>query len=98
MPPESSNKEPPLKGSEIVASIPARNKWHPSYYHSFGLSERFVILLESPMTMNLRRAMLSKVTRTPVVDVFDWDPMGRTVIHLVDKTTGKKHEVSYEAR
>ena len=38
-----------LENAEIVASIPARHKHSPSYFHSFGMSEDFVIFVEQPL-------------------------------------------------
>lgn len=43
--------------SEVLATIPATNKWAPGYYHSFGITENYFILFESP----LRISMLSLI-------------------------------------
>ena len=52
------------------------SRWNPSYYHSFAMSANYLIFTETPMTMNVKTAILSNATRTPPVDFFEWDPKG----------------------
>ena len=50
------------------------------------------------MYANVRKILTSAYTETPPVDFFDWDPSEITRIHLLDKATGEKHPIVYEAR
>ena len=50
------------------------------------------------MFVNIKKVLLSPYTETPPVDFFDWDPNGVTRIHLLDKETGEKVPIVYEAR
>ena len=48
--PAKSNKgQNPLDGTEVVASLPYTGD--PSYYHCFGMTERFFIFIESSMKL-----------------------------------------------
>ena len=38
-----------IENAEIIASIPCRHKSSPSYYHSFGLTEDYIIFVEQPL-------------------------------------------------
>uniref|UniRef100_A0A183G7U7 Carotenoid isomerooxygenase n=1 Tax=Heligmosomoides polygyrus TaxID=6339 RepID=A0A183G7U7_HELPZ len=38
-----------------LASIPATDRWAPGYYHSFGITDSFFILFESPLRISLQK-------------------------------------------
>lgn len=38
---------------EVFCSIPARSLLSPSYYHSFGVTENYVIFLEQPFKLDI---------------------------------------------
>ena len=38
-----------LENATIVGSIPSRHKNSPSYYHSFGMTDNFVVFVEQPL-------------------------------------------------
>uniref|UniRef100_A0A158PC41 Beta,beta-carotene 9',10'-oxygenase n=1 Tax=Angiostrongylus cantonensis TaxID=6313 RepID=A0A158PC41_ANGCA len=44
-----------MKTAELLAEIPASKLWSPSYYHSFGITENYFILFESPLRLNLKK-------------------------------------------
>jgi carotenoid cleavage dioxygenase-like enzyme len=57
----------------------------PAYMHSFGMSERFLILTEFPLRVNpLRLAFSSQ----PFIRNYRWQPQAGTVITVVDKKDG----------
>lgn len=43
----------PLKHMEVFCSIPSRSLLSPSYYHSFGVTENYVIFLEQPFKLDI---------------------------------------------
>lgn len=43
----------PLKHAEVFCSIPSRSLLSPSYYHSFGVTENYVVFLEQPFKLDI---------------------------------------------
>jgi beta,beta-carotene 9',10'-dioxygenase len=66
----------------VLAELPAEQ---PSYMHSFGMSEHYLILTEFPLRVNpLRLAFSSQ----PFIRNYRWDPKLGTMLTVVDKTDG----------
>lgn len=67
----------------IVASVPVRE---PGYVHSFGMSERFLVLAEFPFVVNPARLALSA---QPYIRNYRWEPERGTRMRVVDRATGE---------
>jgi carotenoid cleavage dioxygenase-like enzyme len=65
-----------------LASIAVRE---PGYVHSFGLSERFLILAEFPLVVSPARLALSG---RPYIENYRWEPERGTRFLVVDRRTG----------
>ena len=58
----------------------------PSYMHSFGLSQKYVVLMEFPLVVN----PLSMLLRgKPFITNYTWEPQRGTRFSLVDRDTGE---------
>jgi beta,beta-carotene 9',10'-dioxygenase len=68
---------------EVIASIPVRE---PSYMHSFGLSERWLVLAEYPFVVNPLRLATSG---RPYIENYRWEPERGTRFTLVHRSTGE---------
>jgi len=78
----------------VVAKIPARWKFTPSYYHSFGITENFYVFVEAPLCINVLEALKNKMLLRPGGDVIQWQEDQPALIHLVarpkqDETVGQ---------
>jgi beta,beta-carotene 9',10'-dioxygenase len=70
-------------GRRQIAKVPVRK---PAYMHSFGLSERYVVLAEFPLVVEpLRLALSGK----PFIDCYRWEPQRGTRFTVVERETGK---------
>ncbi|KAM5142364.1 carotenoid-cleaving dioxygenase, mitochondrial-like [Mantella aurantiaca] len=98
VPAQESEDEGTLTGAEIVCSIPAADKWNPSYYHSFGMTENFVVFIEQPVKMNILTIITGKITGVPISNSLSWDPSRDTIFHVANKHTGKLHAVTYHTK
>ena len=58
----------------------------PGYMHSFGMSERYVVLAEYPLVVNPLRLGLSG---EPFIDNYRWEPGRGTRFIVVDRNSGK---------
>lgn len=63
----------------------------PAYYHSFGMSENYVVFVEQPLRLNIMKIMLSQIQGKPFSGIMSWEPEHNTVFHVINKHTGKKH-------
>ncbi len=68
---------------EVVASSPVRE---PAYMHSFGLTERRLVLTEFPFVVNPLRLALSG---RPYIENYRWKPELGTRFTLFDRATGE---------
>jgi carotenoid cleavage dioxygenase-like enzyme len=74
--PDASKPEP-------IGELPVRE---PAYMHSFGLTERWLVLVEFPFVVNPISIPLSG---RPFIENFRWKPELGTRLTLFDRTTGK---------
>lgn len=71
------------KKRKLIAEIKASN---PSYMHSMGMSENYIILTEFPKTLN---ALEMAFTDKPLIEYFHWRPALGTKYRVVHKKTGE---------
>ncbi len=68
---------------EVIASLPVRE---PAYMHSFGLTERWIVLAENPFVVNPLGLAFSG---RPYIENYRWKPELGTRFTLVDRSTGE---------
>ena len=68
---------------EVLAEVPVDK---PRYMHSFGMTERYVVLAEFPLTVSLWNLALSG--GGPFIEAYDWEPERGTRFTVIDKDTG----------
>jgi beta,beta-carotene 9',10'-dioxygenase len=68
---------------EVRAELPVRE---PAYMHSFGLSERWLVLAEFPFVVNPISIPLSG---RPYIENYRWKPELGTRLTLVDRSSGE---------
>jgi carotenoid cleavage dioxygenase-like enzyme len=68
---------------ELIATKPVRE---PAYMHSFGLTERWLVLAEFPFVVNPPRLAFSG---RPYIENYRWKPELGTRFHLFDRATGE---------
>ncbi|XP_017287496.1 beta,beta-carotene 9',10'-oxygenase [Kryptolebias marmoratus] len=98
VPPKKTDTNDTLQGAKILCSIVPANKSHPSYYHSFAMSENYVVFIEQPIKMDLLKIVTCKLRGQALSNGIYWDPKQETVFHLVNKHTGEVIPVKYHAK
>jgi beta,beta-carotene 9',10'-dioxygenase len=78
----SANGAGPAK-PRVLGSVAVKE---PAYMHSFGLTERWLVLAEFPFVVNPLALALSG---RPYIENYRWKPEFGTRFTLVDRTTGK---------
>jgi carotenoid cleavage dioxygenase-like enzyme len=74
---------PDSEDPEVIAATPVSE---PAYMHSFGLTERWIVLAEFPLVVNpLRLAMSGR----PYIENYRWKPELGTRFTLIDRSSGE---------
>jgi len=68
---------------ETVAEIDVQT---PSYIHSFGMTENYIVLVEFPLVMHPLQLL---VDDSPLAELLSWEPERGTRFHVVDKHSGE---------
>uniref|UniRef100_H0YPV0 Carotenoid-cleaving dioxygenase, mitochondrial n=1 Tax=Taeniopygia guttata TaxID=59729 RepID=H0YPV0_TAEGU len=89
VPPQESAHGDTLEGAKVLCSIPPRDRAKPSYYHSFGMTENYIIFIEQPLKLNLLKIITSKIRGKTIYDGINWEPQHNTYFHVVNKHTGE---------
>jgi carotenoid cleavage dioxygenase-like enzyme len=75
--------DPQASAPRQIASLPVSE---PAYMHSFGLTERWLVLAEFPLVVNPLALALSG---RPYIENYRWKPELGTRFTLVDRVTGR---------
>ena len=66
-----------------VADLPVRK---PAYMHSFGLTERYAVLIEQPLLLDPKKLILSG---RPFAENYAWEPERGTTFIVIDRRSGE---------
>src|SRR6516162_9343370 len=69
--------------ARVIGALPVRE---PAYMHSFGLTERWLVLAEFPFVVNPLALALSG---RPYIENYRWKPERGTRFTLVDRASGR---------
>ncbi|NXH43037.1 BCDO2 oxygenase, partial [Dicaeum eximium] len=89
IPPQEPGHGDTLEGVKVLCSIPPMDRAKPSYYHSFGMTENYIIFIEQPLRLNLLKIISSKLRGKTIMDGISWEPQHNTYFHVVNKHTGE---------
>ncbi|XP_057676671.1 carotenoid-cleaving dioxygenase, mitochondrial-like [Corythoichthys intestinalis] len=95
VPPEKSDAEDTLQGAKVLCSITPASRTQPSYYHSFAMSENYFVFIEQPSKIDVVSLATCKLRGKAFYDAIYWTPELETILHLIDKRTGKASPVKY---
>lgn len=71
------------KEQVLIGSVPVKE---PAYMHSFGMTERYIILAEFPLVINPLRLL---IRGKPFIENYQWKPEKGTRFLLMDKQNGQ---------
>ena len=71
---------------DLLAKMPVRN---PTYSHSFGMSENYLILVEYPFKLPLKNMGDLVSVNRPFIESFEWQPEQGTRFLILNKNTGE---------
>lgn len=78
-----------FEDAHIVATLPCRWKLHPGYMHTFGLTERYFVIVEQPMSVSLTEYIKAQLYNQNLSACLKWYEDKPTLFHLVERASGK---------
>nr|AAG15381.1 beta, beta-carotene 15,15'-dioxygenase [Mus musculus] len=88
--PDSKKKgKSPVKHAEVFCSISSRSLLSPSYYHSFGVTENYVVFLEQPFKLDILKMATAYMRGVSWASCMSFDREDKTYIHIIDQRTRK---------
>lgn len=71
-------KTPPdgsYAASTILASIPVKHQLSPSYYHSFSVTENYIVFVEQPLVISIPKIMMTHFVGGDYSHALKWKPL-----------------------
>lgn len=99
VPPSSNSNN--LKGSDpwvnakTLATVSSSWKACYGYYHSFGMSENYLVFLEQPLLVNTLKLATAQIKSRSLNDCFEWHPNEKVKFIVIRKATGEVVKTRY---
>ncbi|XP_051998031.1 beta,beta-carotene 15,15'-dioxygenase-like isoform X2 [Xyrauchen texanus] len=88
-------KKPALSEVEQICSIPFRSTLYPSYFHSFGMTENYIIFVEQAFKLDILKLATAYFRDVNWGSCLKFDKDDVNVIHLINRKTGKTVSTKY---
>jgi carotenoid cleavage dioxygenase-like enzyme len=82
--------------SQLIASLPSTHKYGLSYFHSFGLTENYIVFLEQTLKISFPHMIKALIQNKPKSHALIMDKTFPTKIHLINKRTGEIVQQKYQ--
>uniref|UniRef100_A0A3Q1I4P6 Uncharacterized protein n=1 Tax=Anabas testudineus TaxID=64144 RepID=A0A3Q1I4P6_ANATE len=92
VPADASDKEhnkPALRKVQQIGSIPFRSLLFPSYFHSFGMTENYIVFVEQPFKLDIVKLATAYFRGANWGNCLKFDKDDITLFHVINKKTGK---------
>lgn len=86
---EALTAENATKNAELVCSLGSSNPGALSYFHSFGLTDNYIVFIEQSMLFSLKDYLLAMLKNQPFSAALIKKEKMPARIHLIEKRTGK---------
>ncbi|KAJ8962837.1 hypothetical protein NQ318_001237 [Aromia moschata] len=81
--------------AKIVGAVPARWPLHPSYMHTFGITENYFVIVEQPLSVSIPQMAILKLKEEPLAGCFQWYQDEYTRISVISRQTGNVSHTFY---
>ncbi|XP_033471786.1 beta,beta-carotene 15,15'-dioxygenase [Epinephelus lanceolatus] len=86
---DKKHKKPALRKVQQVCSIPMRSTLFPSYFHSFGMTENYVVFVEQPFKLDIVKLATAYFRAVNWGSCLKFDKDDITLFHVINRKTGK---------
>uniref|UniRef100_A0A3P9LTV0 Beta-carotene oxygenase 1, like n=1 Tax=Oryzias latipes TaxID=8090 RepID=A0A3P9LTV0_ORYLA len=90
-------KKPALRQVQQICSIPFRSALFPGYFHSFGMTENYIVFVEQPFKLDIVKLATAYFRGVNWGSCLKFDEKDTTLFHIIDRKTGKKISAHYYA-
>merc|ERR1719209_815936 len=87
-----------FKDITLVGKSSASNPMQPCYYHSFCITDNWIILNETPMRLHVPEMVPAKAKGYGVDKAMHWHSEYDSVIHIISKKDGTPHPLSKKVK
>ncbi|XP_030620643.1 beta,beta-carotene 15,15'-dioxygenase [Chanos chanos] len=94
---DEQKKKPALRKVEQICSIPFRSTLYPSYFHSFGMTDNYIIFVEQAFKLDILRLATAYFRGVNWGGCLKYDKDDTTLIHLINRKTGKAISTKFYA-
>lgn len=94
---DKARQKPALRKVQQVCSIPFRSTLFPSYFHSFGLTENYIVFVEQPFKLDILRLATAYFRGVNWGSCLKYDKNDTTLFHVINRKTGKAVSTRYYA-
>lgn len=78
-----------LENGKLINTIKSSTTDGFSYFHSFGLSQNYIIFLEMPLKLSKTKRLKGVLMNQSISDSFYMEPSFNTRVHLINRNTGQ---------
>ena len=90
-----SEEKSMLDSGKIIASIPSSHRSGVSYFHSFGITKNYIILLEQSLLINFFKMFYHLIVNKPLSDAIVKYPDWNSRIRVIDRNSGREISQKY---
>ncbi|XP_061571977.1 beta,beta-carotene 15,15'-dioxygenase [Cololabis saira] len=88
-------QKPALARVQQICSIPFRSTLFPGYYHSFGMTQNYILFVEQPFKLDIVRLATAYFRGVNWGSCLKYDQDDITLFHVVNRKTGKAVSTRY---
>uniref|UniRef100_A0A3Q4BE69 Uncharacterized protein n=1 Tax=Mola mola TaxID=94237 RepID=A0A3Q4BE69_MOLML len=92
---DKEHKKPALRNVPQVCSIPFRSTLFPSYFHSFGMTENYIVFVEQPFKLDIVKLATAYFRGANWGNCLKFCKDDITLFHIIDRKTGKAVSTRY---
>ncbi|XP_075950997.1 beta,beta-carotene 15,15'-dioxygenase [Anarhichas minor] len=86
---DKERKKPALRKVQQVCSIPFRSTLFPSYFHSFGMTDNYIVFVEQPFKLDIVKLATAYFRGVNWGSCLKFDEDDITLFHVVNRKTGR---------
>ncbi|KAM3584931.1 uncharacterized protein V6R79_002897 [Siganus canaliculatus] len=86
---DNEHGKPALRKVQQICSIPFRSTMFPSYFHSFGMTENYIVFVEQPFKLDILRLATAYFRGVNWGSCLKFDKDDITLFHVVNRKSGK---------
>ncbi|XP_029023314.1 beta,beta-carotene 15,15'-dioxygenase isoform X2 [Betta splendens] len=86
---DKERKKPALRKVQLICSLPFRSTLFPSYFHSFGMTENYIVFVEQPFKLDIVKLSTAYFRGVSWGNCLRFDKDEVTVFHVINKQTGR---------